>query len=79
MVLPSEAPYGIGREALVGGIRAARGSCKMLPHLLVVGGGNSDELDPVGSGRRPSGKHGGGGGGQIGEEIGPPPLPPFSF
>jgi len=64
------APSGIGRETLVGGIRAACGSCQMLPHLLVVGAGNSDDPDPVGSGKRPSGDHGGGG--QIGEEIGPP-------
>ena len=51
----------------------------MLPHLLVVGDGNSDEPDPAGSGKRPSGEHRGGGGGQIGVEIGPPPLPPVCF
>jgi len=51
----------------------------MLPHLLVVGAGNSGDLDPAGSGRGPSGEQGGGGGGQIGEEIKPPPLPPVSF
>ncbi len=45
------APSGIGREALIGGTRAARGRCQMLPHLLVVGAGNSGDPDPAGSGR----------------------------
>ncbi len=49
------------------------------PHLLVVGAGNSGDSDPAGSGRRPSGEHGGHGGGQIGNEIGPLPLSPVSF
>jgi hypothetical protein len=71
--------FGIGREALVGGTKAARGRCQMIPHLLAVGVGNFGDPDPDGSGRGPSGEHGGGGGGQIGEEIGPLPLPPEYF
>jgi len=51
----------------------------MLPHLLVVGARNFGDPDPAWSGWKLSGEHGGGGGGQIGEEIGPPPLPPVSF
>ena len=41
------APSGIGREALVGGIKAARGCSQMLPHLLVVGAGNFDDPEPA--------------------------------
>jgi hypothetical protein len=51
----------------------------MLPHLLMVGARNSGDHGPTVSGRRPSGEHGGGGGGQIGEEIGSPPLSPVFF
>ena len=40
----------------------------MLPHFLVVGAGNSDYPNPAGLFRRPSGEHGGGGGGQIEED-----------
>jgi len=73
------AASGIDREALIGGIRSVRKSCQMLPHLLVVGVGNSDDPDLAGSGKKPSGEHGGGGGCQIGEEIGPPPPFPVVF
>ena len=73
------APFGNGREALVRGTRTACGRCQMLPHLLVVGAENSGDPDPDGSGKEQSREQGGGGGGQIGEEIGPPPLPPVSF
>ena len=70
---------GIGREAMVCGTGAARGRCLMLPHLLVVGAGNCEDPDPVGSGRMPSGQHSGDGGCQIGEEIGRPLLSPVSL
>ena len=53
-------PSGIGREALVCGTGAARGRCQMLPHLLVVGAGNSGDPGPAGRGRRLSGEHSGG-------------------
>jgi len=44
----------------------------MLPHLFVVGAGNSDNQGQAGSCRRLSGERGGGGGPNSGE-IGPPP------
>ncbi len=43
----------------------------MLPHLLVVGDGNSNDQGPVGPCTRTSGERGGGGG-PTGGEIGPP-------
>ena len=69
------APFGIGREALVGGTGAARGRCPMLPHLLVVGVGNSRDPGSDERGWRLSGEHSGGGGSPIGEEIGMPSPP----
>jgi hypothetical protein len=51
----------------------------MLPRLLVmVGAGNSDDQDPDGSCRRPSGERGGGGG-PISGDSGPPPPPHVSL
>ena len=49
------------------------------PYLLVVGAGNSLDLGRCGTCRRPSGRRSGGGGCQIGEEIGSPPPSPVSF
>ncbi len=57
---------------------AALGRCHVLPHLLVVGAGNSHDQGPVGSYRRPSGERGGDGG-SISGEIGPPPPPHVSM
>ena len=50
----------------------------MLPHLLVVGAGNSHKQGPAGSCSRPSGERGGGGD-SISGEIGPPPPPHVSL
>ena len=50
----------------------------MLPHLLVVGAGNSLDQGPARSYRRPSEERGGGGGSNSGE-IGPPPPPHVSL
>jgi len=47
----------------------------MLPHLPVVGDGKSRNPGPAERGRRLSGKHSGGGGRPIGEEIGMPSPP----
>ena len=68
MFIIVSAPSGIGREALVGGTGAARERCEMLPHLLVVGAGNSrDPAGPAGRGRRLSGERSVGGGRPIGD------------
>jgi hypothetical protein len=61
-----------------GGTRFSRGRCKMLPHLLVVGAGNSHDQDPAGSCKRPTGERGGGRR-SISGEIGPPPPPQVSL
>ena len=55
------APSGIGREALV---RWSHDCSREMPyafHLLVVGARNSDDQDPAGSCKMPSGERGGGG------------------
>ena len=57
--MDKEAPSGIGLETLFGGTGAAREGCQMLPHLLVVGAGNSCDPGPVCFGKRLSGEHSG--------------------
>jgi hypothetical protein len=56
-----------------GGTMNARGRWQMLPQLLLVGAGNSDDHGPAGSCRRLSGERGGAGG-PISGEVGS--LPP---
>jgi hypothetical protein len=43
------APYGIGRDAHVRWNQDCSREMSYLPHLLVVGARNSDDLGPVGS------------------------------
>ena len=68
-------PFGINREALVGGTGGDRGRFQMLPHLLVVGASSSREPGSAGRGRRLSEEHSGGGGRPFGEKIGMPLSP----
>jgi hypothetical protein len=78
LVLISAALTCSGLGSRVRGTREVRGYYKKPPHLLVVSVGNSFDLEPARSGRRPSGGRNGGGG-AIRGDVAPQPPTQVSF